>query len=383
MSRHGLRHLLLAFLLLASCAGEINVAPLPSGPHEELRKTRSRNRGPAREVPALPGEKHFGRVWQLTFDGENAEAYWSSDETKLIFQSTRGDLEADQIFIMGADGSGLRMVSSGKGRCTCAYFLPGDRRILFSSTHLAGDAPPRKPPYDPRLGYVWPVFSSYEIFTADLDGGAVRRLTDSPGYDAEATVSPSGDRIVFTSSRDGDLEIYSMKLDGSDVRRLTHAPGYDGGPFFSPDGQKIVYRAPNRKDVDVRETKELLRRQLVRPTRLEIWVMDADGSNRRQITRNGAANFGPFWHPDGRRVIYSSNAHDPEGGNFELYLADVETLEVERVTHFQRRRPGARRPDDFDGFPMFTRDGKRLAFCSNRYNSEPNETNVFVAEWLD
>ena len=208
-------------------------------------------------------------------------------------------------------------------------------------------------------------------------------LSNSPAYDAEATVSPTGDRIVFTSTRDGDLDLYSMNLDGSDVKRLTDAPGYDGGAFFSWDGKKIVWRAPNRDDVDVEETKALLKRELVRPDKLEIWIMDADGSNKVQVTRNGAANFAPFWHPDGRRIIFASNMGDPKSGNFELYLVDVETGDLEQVTFFERKREGQRRSDDFDAFPMFTRDGKRLVFCSNRFNDVPNETNVFVVDWVD
>lgn len=331
----------------------------------------------------LPKEAHFGTLVQLTFGGENAEAYWSFDETRLIFQSTRDGLEADQIFIMDDTGRRVRMVSTGKGRCTCSYFLPGDERILFASTHASGDAPPQKPPFDPRLGYVWPIFNSYAIYTAKPDGSDLQEIADSNGYDAEATVSPTGHRIVFTSTRDGDLELYSMRLDGSDVRRLTNRPGYDGGAFFSWDGKKLVWRAPGEGDVDPEEERKLLARQLVRPSKLEIWVADADGSNAKQVTDNGAANFGPFWHPDGKRVIFASNLHDPKSGNFELYLVHVESGKTERVTWFQRKREGAHRSDDFDGFPMFTRDGKRLVFCSNRFNDKPNETNVFVAEWVD
>ncbi len=332
---------------------------------------------------ALPAETHLSNLRQLTFSGENAEAYWSFAEDRLIFQATRAPRTADQIYIMGPDGSKETMVSTGDGRTTCAYFLPGDKRIVYASTHLAGKEPPQKPPYDRKLGYVWPIFNAYDIFTANADGTDVQPLIQSPGYDAEATVSPKGDRIVFTSTRDGDLDLYSCKLDGSDVKRLTDAPGYDGGAFFSWDGSKIVWRAPDRDSLDVEESKALLARQLVRPSKLEIWIMDADGSNKKMITKNGAANFGPFWHPDGKRIIFASNMHDPRGGNFELYLVNIDTGKTERVTHFDRMRPGAHRPDDFDGFPMFTRDGKRLVFCSNRYNVKPNETNIFVADWTD
>jgi Tol biopolymer transport system component len=350
-----MRFLTILLVALASCGEKLDRAP--EGP-----------------------EKHLRNIRQLTFGGENAEAYWSFDETRLIFQSTRPPFKADQIFIMGADGSNPTLVSTGKGRTTCAYFLPGDDRILYASTHAAGDAPPAPP--DRSRGYVWAVYPSYDIYVANADGTDPVNLTNRPGYDAEATVSPTGDRIVFTSTRDGDIELYSMKLDGSDVKRLTNRAGYDGGAFFSWDGKKIVWRAPGAEGV-AEDYHPLLRAGLVRPSKLEIWIMDADGSNKVMVTRNGAANFGPFWHPDGRRVIFSSNMDDPKGMNFELYLVDVETGDVERVTFFERMREGARRSDDFDGFPMFTSDGKRLVFCSNRFNEEANETNVFVADWVD
>lgn len=339
---------------------------------------------PAAVRTPFGGEAHFRNLRQLTFRGENAEAYWSFDEKSLIFQSTRDGRKVDQIYTMKPDGNDVRMVSTGKGRTTCSYFLPGDQRILYASTHLAGDAAPEMPAFDRRkLGYVWPIFNAYDIFTADLDGKNIKRLTNSPAYDAEATVSPTGDRIVFTSTRDGDLDLYSMKIDGSDVKRLTNAPGYDGGAFFSWDGTKIVWRAPDRDGFDAEESSALLKRQLVRPSKLEIWIMDADGSNKRMLTKNGAANFGPFWHPDGKRIIFASNMHDPRGANFELCLVHIDTLDVTRVTHFARQRPGAHRPDDFDGFPMFTRDGKHLVFCSNRFNVRPNETNVFLVDWVE
>ncbi|HEY7864174.1 MAG TPA: hypothetical protein VIE39_10965 [Thermoanaerobaculia bacterium] len=339
-------------------------------------------KAPAVAREPLQEERHLSNLRQLTFGGQNAEAYWSFAEDRLIFQSTRPPYVADQIFSMKADGSDTRLVSTGKGRTTCAYFLPGDRRILYASTHGGGDAPPAAP--DHSKGYVWALYATYEIYVADADGANPKRLTDSPGYDAEATVSPAGDRIVFTSVRDGDIELYSMDLDGGDVKRLTDRPGSDGGAFFSWDGKRIVWRAPGEgEDVGASDYGMLLKEGIVRPTRLEIWVMDADGSNKKQVTRNGKANFAPFWHPDGKRVIFASNHLDPKGANFDLFLVDVESGELERVTFFERTREGARRSDDFDGFPMFTRDGKRLVFCSNRFNDKPNETNVFVADWVD
>ncbi|MDJ0975846.1 MAG: hypothetical protein QNJ98_15405 [Planctomycetota bacterium] len=347
------------------------------------RRGTGANRPVAVEHAPFKNEKYFGKLVQLTFSGENAEAYWSSDGTQLIFQSTRDNLKADQIFIMDRDGRNVRMVSTGKGRTTCSYFMPKDERIVYASTHASGAEPPAKKPFDPRLGYVWNIFNAYEIYTAKPDGSDVKLLIGSPGYDAEPTVSPTGDRIVFTSTRDGDLDIYSSNIEGKDIKRLTTSIGYDGGAFYSWDGKRIVWRAPNRDDVDEEEVQRLLKRQLVRPNKLELWVMDADGSNKKMITSNGAANFAPFWHPDNKRIIYASNVHDPKRRNFELYIVDVDTGKSERVTYFERTRPGARSSDDFDGFPMFTADGKTLVFCSNRHNDQPNETNVFVVEWKD
>jgi len=339
------------------------------------------SKSPAVAREPLPQERHLKNLRQLTFGGENAEAYWSFGEDQLIFQSTRPPFTADQIYTMKADGSDVKLVSTGKGRTTCSYFLPGDKRILYASTHGAGDAPPLPP--DRSHGYVWGLFKDYDIYVADADGKNPTKLTDSPGYDAEATVSPKGDRIVFTSVRDGDIELYSMKLDGSDVKRLTNRPGYDGGAYYSWDGKRIVWRGPPEGEGVAKDYEALLEKGLVKPEHLEIWVMDADGSNQRQITHNGHANFAPFWHPDGKRVIFASNYLDPKGMNFDLFLVDVETGKEERVTYFERTREGAHYSDDFDGFPMFTHDGKRLVFCSNRYNDKPNETNVFVADWVE
>ena len=382
-----MRTLLLALLCLAlplSVVSADDPAPTPEAKPEAKPDEAPVAQRPAAKVrEPFPKEIYFGSLKQLTFTGENAEAYWSCDEKKLIFQSTRDGRSVDQIYTMNRDGSDLQLVSTGGGRTTCAYYLPGDQRIVYATTHLESMEPPTPPVYDRSLGYVWPIFNSYAIVSAKADGTDIKVLAQTEKYDAEATVSPKGDRIVFTSTRDGDLDLYSMNIDGSDVKRLTSATGYDGGAFFNWDGTKIVWRAPNREDVNEKESKELLARQLVRPSKLEIWIMNADGSGKKMITRNGAANFAPFWHPDGKRIIFASNMHDPRGGNFELYLVNIETLDTERVTWFERKRPGARRSDDFDGFPMFTRDGKTLVFCSNRHNEKPNETNVFVAEWKD
>jgi Tol biopolymer transport system component len=327
---------------------------------------------PDTSVAPMPGEKHLANLRQLTFGGENAEAYFSFDGKKLVFQSTRPPQGCDQIFVMNLDGSGRRRVSTGKGRTTCGFFLPGDARVLFASTHEAGAECPPKP--DMSRGYVWPVYPSYDIYTARVGGGDVRPLTRTPGYDAEAVVSPDGKRIVFTSARDGDLDIYVMNVDGSSVRRLTHEKGYDGGPFFSPDSKRIVYRAHHPKDSEeIARYEQLLARGSIEPHSLEIMVMDADGSNKKQVTSNGKANFAPYFHPNGRQILFASNLHDPKGRNFDLFLINVDGSGLEQVTF----------NDTFDGFPMFNRNGTKLVFGSNRLAAQTGDTNVFIADWKD
>jgi Tol biopolymer transport system component len=318
------------------------------------------------------GERHFRNVKQLTFGGENAEAYFSADGKKLIFQTTRDGYPADQIYTMKSDGSDVKRVSTGKGRCTCSYFFPDGKRILFSSTHHKDPQPPPRPDYS--RGYVWPIYPTYDIFTARPDGSDLRQLTDSPGYDAESTISPDGKRIVFTSTRDGDLDVYVMNIDGTGVRRLTSAVGYDGGAFFSPDGKQICFRAYRpRTPEEIAEYRALLRDNLIRPTKLELFLINADGTGERQITHNGAANFCPFFTHDARRIIFASNMDDPAGRNFDLYLIGVDGTGLERVTT----------DPTFDGFPMFSPDGKRLVWASNRNSKERGDTNIFSAEWKD
>lgn len=354
-------------LLSGACA---NPAPEPARPVIPPEPLRIRAGKP---VPSVPGERHLRNVRQLTFGGENAEAYWSFDGTRLILQSRQPPVKCDQIFVIDLRTGEKRMVSTSKGRTTCAYFLQGDRGILYSSTHLADERCP-DPVFLHGGRYVWAVDPGYDIFRAAPDGSNLVRLTDTPGYDAEATVCPVTGRIVFTSARDGDLEIYSMEPDGSDVRRLTRRIGYDGGAFFSPDGTKIVLRSAFLETEQARrEYLEFLRKGFVVPSKLEITVMDRDGGNFHRVTDNGAANFCPFWHPDGKRIVFASNHHDSGGRNFDLFLIDEDGGNLERVTFHEA----------FDGFPMFSPDGRYLVFASNRYHRKRGETNIFVAEWVE
>jgi TolB protein len=313
------------------------------------------------------GEGHFGAIRQLTFGGENAEAYFSHDGKRLIFQSTRDGRTCDQQFVMNVDGSGVRRVSTGFGKTTCGYFFDGDRRIFFASTHAADSACPRKP--DPSKGYVWGL-DPYDIYTANDDGSGLKRLTNYGVYTAEGTLSPDGHTIVFTSLKDGDLDIYTMNIDGTNIKRLTTQPGYDGGPFFSPDGKKIVYRAWHPSDTALTNYQDLLEQRLVRPNRMEIWVMNADGSDQHQITNLGGANFAPYFTPDGRRIIFSSNYKNPRSRNFELYLVNPDGSGLEQVTNHP----------EFDGFPMFSPDGTKLVWASGR-SSKEGELNLFIADW--
>ena len=320
----------------------------------------------------LQGEKRLKNIKMLTEAGENAEAYLSFDEKKLIFQTTFGSLQCDQIFTMNIDGSEQKMVSTGFGRTTCSYFLPGDSAIIYASTHLADKNCPSPP--DRSKGYVWKLYETFDIFMAKPDGSNLRQITNAYGYDAEATVSPKGDKIVFTSTRDGDPEIYLMDIDGSNQIRLTFEKGYDGGPFFSLDGSKIVFRASRPKtEEELKDYNDLVENGLVRPTALEIYTMNSDGSNIKQVTNFGRASFAPFFHPDGKRIIFASNINSKTGRDFDLYIINIDGTGLEQITF----------NETFDGFPMFTRDGKKLIFASNRFNKKEGDTNIFTADWVE
>ena len=338
--------------------------------------------GAGKPVEPLKNEPHLKNVRQLTFDGENAEGYWPNDGRKLILQRRDDKMPADQIFVLDLANGDMKQVSTGKGRTTCSYFLQGDKEIVFASTHHAGDAPPVVKAT--AKGYVWQIHNEYDLFVAKPDGSGLRQLTNNPGYDAEATVCPVTGAIVFTSTRDGDLELYTMERDGSNVKRITNRPGYDGGAFFSHDGTKLVLRSAYPKDdKQAAEDKDLLTQQLVRPSNMEITVCNRDGSNFHQVTKNGAANFAPYWLPGDKRIIFASNVRGMEemkktgdhkaARNFDLFLVNEDGTGLEQVTD----------NPTFDGFPMFSPDGKYLVFASNRYGSKEGNTNLFVAEWVN
>ncbi|HZW38643.1 MAG TPA: hypothetical protein VFF33_05030 [Ignavibacteriaceae bacterium] len=325
----------------------------------------------AQDSLIFPNEKHFANVKQLTLGGENAEAYLSFDEQKLIFQSTHGDLACDQIFTMNIDGSDIKMISTGKGKTTCSYYLPDNKHFIYASTHLADSSCP--PPPDRSKGYVWKLYETFDIFLSD-EKGNLQQLTNTEGYDAEGTISPKGDKIIFTSTRDDDPELYVMNLNGSDQKRLTFEKGYDGGAFFSLDGSKIVFRASRPKtEQEFNDYQELVKDGYVRPTALEIYVMNPDGTNMVKVTNFGKASFAPFFHPDGKRIIFSSNLNSNNPRNFDLYMINIDGSGLEQITF----------NESFDGFPMFTKDGKKLIFASNRNNKNPNDTNIFIADWIE
>ncbi len=353
--------------LITGCGEPSDTTPEESSPEETADSLR------------YPQEKHLRNLRQLTFGGNNAEAYFSFDGQKLSFQSDNpawGNA-CDQIYYMpvtGYTGEHPPRISNGKGRTTCAYFMPGDTSIIYASTHLAADTCPQAPHINDK--YVWGVFDSYDIFVADLKGNIIRQLTNEPGYDAEPTVSPDGKKIVFTSTRSGDLELWTMNIDGTDLHQVTHELGYDGGAFFSPDSKKLVFRASRPKtEEEVKTYKELLSQGLVQPTNMEIFVCNVDGSDLRQITQLGGANWAPFFHPSGEKILFSSNHHSTGKGRprFNVFSINLDGTGLEQITY----------DDVFDAFIIFSPDGKKVAFSSNRHNGGGHDTNVFIADWVE
>jgi len=313
---------------------------------------------------------HLGKIEQLTFGGENAEAYWAPDGQRIIFQSTRDKLGCDQIFIMNADGSNQHMVSTGKGRTTCGYFLPDNKHILYASTHAAGDACP--PAADRSKGYVWAVYPTYQIYLATDDGKIQKKLADAPGYNAEGTVNFKTGKIVYTSMQSGDLDLWTMNPDGSGKKQLTRTEGYDGGPVFSRDGKMVTWRANHPSTPETKKRyHDLLADNLTSPMKMELFVADAGGNKVKQITNFGCASFAPTFTPDGKKILFSSNKHACDGRKFELYLINVDGTDLEQVTDF----------GGFTAFPEFSPDGKKIVFASDKGAKSPYEFNIFTAEW--
>jgi TolB protein len=329
-----------------------------------------------------PEELHFKNIQQLTFGGDNAEAYWSYDGKYIVFQRTlaREGIPCDQIF-MGkvpektGDKFDYKMISTGKGRTTCPFFTKDGKHIVYASTHLGADSCPPVPDRA-KYGnkYIWPLYNSYDIFMADLNGKIVKQLTHSKGYDAEATLSPDGSKMIYTSDKDGDIDLYIMDLEKGTEKKVTNSLGYDGGAWFSPDGKKIIWRASRPKtDAEIKEYKDLLAEDLVAPTNMEVFTANADGSNAQQVTRFGQANWAPAFMPDSKRIIFASNHEYKRGFPFNLYTMNGDGSNLQKIS----------RDQGFDAFPMFSPDGKKIVFCSNRNNGGTRDTNVFIAEWTE
>lgn len=352
-------------VILASCGNQTKLTTVAQQAADTLR---------------YPDEVHLKNIQQLTFGGDNAEAYWSYDSKYLVFQRTNPNagIPCDQIF-MGkvptkkGEKFEPKMISSGKGRTTCPYFTKDGKHIIYASTHLgSADCPPV--PDRSKYGnkYIWPLYESFDIFMADLDGKIVKQLTNAKGYDAEATLSPDGEQMIYTSDKDGDIDLYIMNLKTGAEKRITNTLGYDGGAWFSPDGKKIIWRASRPKtDAEIKEYKDLLAENLVAPTNMEVFIANADGSNVRQVTNFGQANWAPSYFPDSKRIIFASNQEYKRGFPFNLYSINEDGTNLQKVSHEKI----------FDAFPMFSPNGKKLVFCSNRNNGGTHDTNIFVADW--
>ena len=367
-----MNRVILPFLcvLLVSC-GQKKPIKISEAESKDIKKSNTHD----------PKEKHLQNIKQLTFGGDNAEAYFSFDDTRLVFQLKNPDIgiDCDQIYVTDWENDNMEkklppMVSTGLGRTTCSYFMPGDTTVIYASTHLGDDNCPKEPEKREDGAYVWPIYSDFDIFVADLKGNIIKQLTDAPGYDAEATISPQGDKIVFTSDRTGDLELYTMNIDGSNIKQVTFGLGYDGGAFFSPDGTKLIFRSSRpESNEEIKVYKQLLSEGLVKPTKMELFICNVDGSDLKQITNLGNANWAPFFHPSGDKVIFSSNHKSEKGFPFNLFMINIDGTDLEQITF----------DGVFDAFPMFSYDGKKLVFSSNRNNGGTRATNLFIADWKE
>jgi len=363
--------LLLSILILIASSGENKLDQITDGESGATKKSEIH----------YNQEEHLTNIKQLTFGGDNAEAYFSFDNTKLVFQLKNPEkgIDCDQIYVTDWRNDNMEdklppMVSTGLGRTTCSYFMPGDTTIIYASTHLGNENCPKEPEKREDGAYVWTIYSDFDIFVTNIDGDIVNQLTNEPGYDAEATISAQGDKIVFTSDRTGDLELYTMDIDGNNIKQITFGLGYDGGAFFSPDGTKIVFRSSRpQTNEEIEEYKELLSEGLVKPTHMELYVCNVDGSDLKQITQLGQANWAPFFHPSGEKVIFSSNHDSERGFPFNLYMINIDGTGLEQITF----------DGVFDAFPMFSYDGKKLVFSSNRNNGGTRSTNLFIADWVE
>ncbi len=360
-------------ILLSSCMG---------GDHSHNGTTHNHyTNGDHDTTIHYPQEKHLANIKQLTDGGDNAEAYFSFDNSMIVFQAKvpAWGSTCDQIYYFPFSDGDMKtdmptMLSNGLGRTTCSYFMPGDTTVLYGSTRSGSDNCPPEPKRRDDGKYVWPIYPDFDIYIADLQGNLVDTLVSGPGYDAEATVSPTGDKIVFTSDRSGDLELYTCNVDGSNQKQITHELGYDGGAFFSPDGSKLIFRSSRPKTkAEIKEYKDLLAEGLVKPTNMELYVCNIDGSELRQITKLGKANWAPFFHPSGEKIIFSSNHASKRGFEFNLYMINIDGTGLEQITY----------DEIFDAFPMFSPDGKKLIFSSNRNNGGTKNTNLFIADWVE
>ena len=363
------------FLFLSSCMGGDHKHSHDGSSHDHYT-----NSDPDTTIHYAQ-EKHLTNIKQLTAGGDNAEAYFSFDNSMIVFQAKvpAWGSTCDQIYYFPFANGDMKeempqMLSNGVGRTTCSYFMPGDTTVLYGSTRSGSKECPPEPKRREDGKYVWPIYPDFDIYVADLLGNIVDTLVSGPGYDAEATVSPNGDKIVFTSDRSGDLELYTCDIDGSNQKQITHELGYDGGAFFSPDGTKLIFRSSRPKtDADIKEYQDLLKEGLVKPTNMELYVCNIDGSELTQITKLGKANWAPFFHPSGKKIIFSSNHASERGYEFNLYMINIDGSGLERITY----------DGIFDAFPMFSYDGKKLIFSSNRNNGGTNNTNLFIADWVD